>query len=136
MDRIKYKSGYKYQLVESYSLYVYIFPKEDIHTEYIDLNTAGLLIIKSGYASDGPSGPTIDTKSSMRGAFVHDALYPLMRMELLPLDCRKQADKELRRICIEDKMWEWRANSWYKSVRKMAEGSALPENKKEIHVAP
>ncbi len=33
-------------------------------------------------------------------------------------------------------MWKWRARIWYRGVDKLAEGATLPENKKEVMVAP
>ena len=74
---IKYRSGYKYQLVEEYQVRVSLIPENDIKTDFIELSTEGMLIIKKGYAWDGPSGPTIDTPNFMRGSLVHDALYQL-----------------------------------------------------------
>jgi len=40
---------------------------------------------------------------------VHDALYQLMRLKLLPASLRETADMLLRRICIEDGMCRLRA---------------------------
>jgi len=75
---VKYRSGYKYQLVEEYQVKVSVLPKNDIKTDFIELSTEGMLIIKNGYAWDGPSGPTIDTPNFMRGSLVHDALYRMV----------------------------------------------------------
>lgn len=133
---IRYREGYKYQLVDTYIVKVGIYPLEDIKTEYIDLDTEGFLTIKRGYAWDGASGPTIDTKSSMRGSLVHDALYQLMRVGKLGLEWRYQSDVELKKICLDDGMWEWRALLWFKAVRKAAASAALPENKRVVHTAP
>ncbi|MFA7257037.1 MAG: hypothetical protein WC047_05635 [Kiritimatiellales bacterium] len=136
MKSIRYRSGYKYQLVYPYSVEVIVRPEKNIETRFIDLNTSGLLVIKDGYAWDGPSGPTIDTKNFMRGSLVHDALYQLMRDELLPASCREQADRELHRICREDGMSKFRA--WYVlfAVRKFADFAASPESKKPELEAP
>lgn len=136
MKTIHYRSGYKYQLVETYSEDVVICPEKQIETKYINLDEAGLLTIKSGYAWDGPSGPTIDTKSFMRGSLVHDALYQLMRNGLLPSSSREDADQELHRICREDGMNRFRA--WYVllGVRKGAGFAASPKSKKKIRTAP
>ncbi len=163
MNTIRYRSGYKYQLAETYSTSVVICPlsgqrsevggqrSEDrgqktdggdretdsgIETDFIDLSAEGLLTIKKGYAWDGPSGPTIDTKSFMRGSLVHDALYQLMRNEYLPAACREDADQELHRICREDGMCRFRA--WYVllGVRKGAGFAASPKAKKKIRTAP
>lgn len=136
MTKVRFKKGYKYQICSDFDIFVDIFPGENIDVEFISLQTDGLLTIKSGYASDGPSGPTIDTKNFMRGAFVHDALYQLIRMEKLSLSHRKQADKELRKICREDGMTWIRAWWVYKAVRFGGKDSALPENKKKVLIAP
>ena len=127
-DKIHYRSGYKYQLVGSYRLQIQIKPNQPIDTEYLSLTTDGMLTIKDGYAWDGPSGPTIDTKSSMRGALVHDAGYQLMRLKLISRMWRPYFDGLLRDICIEDGMWRWRANMWYDMVRQFAESAADPHN--------
>ena len=75
MKYISYKSGYKYQLYEDYAVMIGMIPPDDVVTDYIELNSDGLLTIRKGYAWDGPSGPTIDTLNFMRGSLVHDALY-------------------------------------------------------------
>ncbi len=80
-SQIRYRSGYKYQLVDDYSVKVRVKPDENISTEFIALDKDGVLKMNQGYAWDGPSGPTIDTKNFMRGSLVHDALYQLMRQK-------------------------------------------------------
>jgi hypothetical protein len=116
--KIRYRDGYKYQLSAGHSEQVSIIPREHIVvTDFIVLSMDGVLIINKGYAWDGPSGPTIDTKNFMRGSLVHDALYQLMREGLISERWREQADKELQRICIEDGMWKIRAWWVYLAVR-------------------
>ena len=86
----------------------------------------GLLIISAGYAWDGPSGITIDTKSFMRGSLFHDAVYQLLREgKLIIPDGRKLADKLLRAICIEDGMWKIRAWWVYRAVRMFGKPSSI-----------
>ena len=133
---IEYRSGYKYQLVEEYAVKVSLIPQADIRTEYIDLDTEGMLVIKKGYAWDSPSGPTIDTHDFMRGSLVHDALYQLMRNGLLPGSGREEADLELKRMCIEDGMWRVRAAWVHRGVRVGGGPAASPESLKKIHRAP
>ncbi len=133
---IRYRSGYKYQLATEYSVQTSVYPLEAILTEFITLNKHGFLFIAKDYAWDGASGPTIDTKSSMRGSLVHDALYQLIRLGVLGSEWRYAADKELLKICIEDGMWKWRARGWFKAVRRVAGFAASPENRKKVHVAP
>lgn len=113
--KVKYKSGYKYQIAETFQYQTDVYPAETLTSPFMELNVDGLLTLFSGYASDGPSGPTFDTKSFMRGAFVHDALYQFIR-EGADIS-RKKADEILRQICIEDGMWKVRAWWVYQGVR-------------------
>lgn len=136
MKQIKYRSGYKYQLAEPHKCKVKVYPQEGIITEYIELDVNGNLVIKQGYAWDGASGPTFDSKSSMRASLVHDALYQLIRHGFLRVTDRMAIDLEFRKICIEDGMWAWRAELWYRMVRKYADFACSPDNKKKTHIAP
>ena len=133
---IRYRSGYKYQLVEEHQVKVSVIPKKNIKTDFIELNTEGMLIIKKGYAWDGPSGPALDTGNFMRGSLVHDALYQLLRNELLEPEWRDEADEELRRICRQDGMSRIRAWWVHRAVRVGAGPAASPESRKKIHEAP
>lgn len=116
--KIYYKKGYKYQLHSPYHMNIQIIPAHDIDTKFISLSMEGNLLIKAGYAWDGPSGPSIDTSSFMRGSLVHDALYQLIANRLLKRGDRERADKLLKRICLEDGMFSFRAWYVYKAVRK------------------
>ena len=137
MDSISYKKGYKYQLKKNYSITIPINPKTDIKTAYIDLTIDGNLTIKEGYAWDGPSGPTLDTRTFMRGSLVHDALYQLIREEHLDRDeFRSRADRLLRRMCKEDRMNSFRAWWIYQGVRFGAGYAANPANKKPLIFSP
>ena len=133
---IKYRSGYKYQLVEEYQVKVSMIPENNIKTAYIELNTEGMLIIKKGYAWDGPSGPTWDTPNFMRGSLVHDALYQLLRNKFLEQKWRDEADEELRRICREDGMSKIRAWWVHRALRFGGGRAASPESRKKVHKAP
>lgn len=133
---IKYKKGFKYQLAEEYECTLSFKPSDIRLIEYIKFDTIGKLVIYKGYAWDGPSGPTIDTKTFMRGSLVHDALYQLIREGMLDPSYRILADKELKRICIEDGMCKLRASYVYWSVRKFAKYAASKENKRKIIFSP
>jgi hypothetical protein len=52
MRKIRYRSGYKYQLAEEYHVDVVISAQssEDIVTEYIELSADGVLTVRGGYA--------------------------------------------------------------------------------------
>lgn len=133
---IKYTKGYKYQLSETYKVYIPIYRPFDIQTQFISLTRFGLLIIHAGYAWDGPSGPTIDTPNFMRGSLVHDALYQLMRWELLPQNYRRRVDKILYDMCYEDNMSAFRASWVYRGLRVGGSLAADPSSRKKVYVAP
>lgn len=135
MEKIGYKAGFKYQLAESYRVYVDIL-NVSVSTRYLRLTPDGWLTIYQGYCWDGPSGPTIDTKTFMRGALVHDALYQLMRTEYIPVQARKHVDQLLYKMCREDGMVWIRAQWVYRGVRLGAGYAADPSAKKEVIYAP
>ena len=137
MPCIAYNSGYKYQLKETYTVRIPVIPPVAIHTEYISLETTGDLTLKEGYAWDGPSGPTIDTLTFMRGSLLHDALYQLMREGRLDHNVyREAADRTLREICKEDGMWSVRAWWVYHGVRLFADPAADPADERPLTHAP
>ncbi len=124
--------NYKYQLVNDYTLAIDLRPEADIRSPFVELTTTGQLTIQERYAWDGPSGPTVDTRTFMRGSLVHDALYQLMRLGLLDYKKhREYADDLLKKICLEDGMWSFRAWYVHKAVRLFAEGSAKPAQPSE-----
>ncbi len=88
---IEFKDGYRYQLKRTFSLQTPIHPPEPVETDFIALEAGGILHLRNGYAWDGPSGPTVDTGSFMRGSLVHDAFYQLIREGHLPAGCRDAA---------------------------------------------
>ena len=112
MDKACYRKlkRYKYQLMDEYSIQIDIKPVKNIEFKFLSLSAEGVLTIRKYYAWDGPSGPTIDTRSFMRGSLVHDALYQLMRLSALDYKAhRKRADEILREICLDDGMCSFRA---------------------------
>lgn len=134
---IRYRSDYKYQLAEGYAITIPIRPTSDINTDFIDLDSAGKLTVKKGYAWDGPSGPVKDTKENMRASLVHDALYQLMRNKKLNTRThRKTADQLFKDICKADGVSNLRASTYYKALRKFGRPAASPQNKKKIARAP
>lgn len=111
-DTIKYRAGYKYQLVNDYIVRTDIKPEYDVETEFILLDHTGLLTIRHGYSWDGPSGPAIDTKNFMRGSLVHDALAQLCRDIYIDRSTFSTAiNLELQKICLEDGMHP--ARGWW-----------------------
>ena len=59
-----------------------------------------------------------------------------MREKKLPLTCRGDVDKEFHKLLLEDGMWEWRADIWYKAVKGFALYAAKPKKPGEVLVAP
>lgn len=135
-DKIFYRTGYKGSLWESYTVKVGIVGHEFEHRLF-RLTMDGWLTIFEDYPWDFASGPTFDTKDSIRGSLVHDALYEAMKLKLLPQTpaMRLIADEELRRICLEDGMSRWRVNLWFWAVQKFG-GWYSKNNEDGILTAP
>jgi hypothetical protein len=126
MIRYKKRRRYKYTLMEEYSYKAKIKAKESCDLGVLAISPEGILTIRPGYAWDGPSGPTIDTRNFMRGSLVHDALYQLMREQKIDQDQRLRADEILRDICLEAGMSRIRAWWVFKAVRLGAANAAKP----------
>ncbi len=139
MKRICFKGGYKYQLEVDYEDIVFLKPSVGVtanENAYIQLSEDGELRIKEGYAWDGPSGPTYDSKNFMRGSLVHDAMYQLIREGFLGEDRKNEADLLLREMCREDGM-SWIRASWvYRGLKWFGGPAADPANKKQPVWAP
>jgi hypothetical protein len=138
---ISYKKGYKYQLHKDYILDIpkhltTLIPSASVYNTFVILKVDGTLIIKEGYAWDGPSGPTFDTANFMRGSLVHDCLYELIREGHLPNSARHDADLLLKQICLEDGMSRVRAWWVFTAVTKFANKSSLPSSNHIIYMAP
>lgn len=137
MRSIAYRGGYKYQLQEGYSLEINIRPAAAVANDYIALDPQGALRIAKGYAWDGPSGPTLDTRNFMRGSLVHDALYQLMREGLLDHTIhREAADRILQSLCREDGMTALRAWWVYQGVCLFGNPASEPAQHRPVLWAP
>ncbi len=128
-NQIKYKKRriYKYNLYSECKYPTEISITPAYKGKYLELDSNGELVIKVGYAWDGPSGPTIDTKNFMRGSLVHDALYQLIREGIIEQKQRDIADKILHQICKDDGMSSIRAWWVYKAVKLFGGSSAKPD---------
>ena len=136
--KIKYRTGYKHQLAETYSLKISITPPKPIDTDFIKLDMSGVITIKSGYAWDGVSGPVIDTPENLRASLVHDSLYQLMRnRKLTPRKKYKnKADRLFRTLCKEDGVLGIVAQAYYEVLKRLGNPSTDPKNIKKILNAP
>lgn len=122
--------SYKYQLAAPYEYKIDLsrFPVTDATPNGFINFHANVMVLSTGYAWDGPSGPTIDTKTFMRGSLIHDALYQLLREGTVPdhhlHEAREYADHLLRKICLEDGMNRFRAWYVYWAVRYFGRAAA------------
>jgi hypothetical protein len=140
MDQcLRYASGYKYQVRAPFQVRLpelADLSRAPIVTDWIELDPDGTLRLKPGYAWDGASGPTYDSKSSMRASAAHDPIYQLIRLGLLPASCREPADKAFHRICEEDGMFAPRAWAWFHLVRIFAKPATDPAAESPDQCAP
>jgi len=127
MERTCYRmlTGYKYQLTADTGCETGL-RVGDVGNDFVQLDGEGRLTLRAGYAWDGPSGPTLDTPSFMRGSLLHDALYQLMRTGLLDPTHRESADRLLRQQCLDDGMPAWRVAYVYRLVRWFGGRHATP----------
>ena len=114
---------WKYQLLEDWTTRTEM-KGFDIENSLFELERDGWLSVYRGYAWDGPSGPTIDTKSFMRASVVHDVFYQCIREGKLPPSRRKLADRELVRYAKLDGMNPVRRFYAFWSLRAFAGGAA------------
>lgn len=134
---MKYKKGYKYQLVEDLVLPSDILPpnNQDIHTYYVSLLKNGDWVFKRGWAWDGVSGPMMDTKATFPGGCGHDGGAYLLRQGKLPPEYKEPVDLWLPNLFLEYGMWEFRAKYAWKAV-SLVDSFADPESAKKIHEVP
>lgn len=135
IERIRYKSGYRYQLAETYYIFTGIKIPCEIVEPFICMSRAGGLYISAGYAWDGATCFP-DIPSIMRASLVHDALYQLLRLGHLPPDVRPAADALMYRCCVEDDMFQPLAWAVLKTVRLAGSPAADPRNAKPLLEAP
>lgn len=133
---IKYAEvTYKYIILEDWQIKFEQGPEQDIRTEFVDFLQDGTFRLKKGFLCDGPSGPTIDTKTSLKGAFVHDGGYYLLRKKQLGQEWRSFFDNKLEEICIDSGMNPIRAEVWHKMVKDFAAYASKPD-KIKVQEAP
>ena len=85
----------------------------------------GVIVAKAGYRWDGPSGPTLDDETNLRGSLFHDIGYQAMKEQeaITKLNfwrkyrIRVAWDKMFRAILKADGMPKVRRFFWYWSVR-------------------
>lgn len=130
-----FERRYKYRTTEEKTYTTGWRLPKDVSSKvgFVHLSAKGTLTIKSGYAWDGASGPTLDTPSTMFASLVHDALYQLMREGVLDQGFRLLADEILGRIMLDSYRGKWtrwhacRVHVWVWAVKKLAAYAAEPD---------
>jgi len=125
--------NWKYRLLKD-ELFDIDLGKEELRTPFLHYSSLGkILLIKKGYCWDGPSGLTLDTDNSILASLFHDALYQLMRLQLIPLKFRRLADRELRETLKQEGMNFFRRWLWYFALRLFARSAATNQKKFDNH---
>lgn len=97
---------YKYELTQTLEIHTNLFGYTVNH-RFFKLTPSGFLTIFKNYHWDGVSGPMIDTKDSMIGGCVHDALYQMIRLGLIRRNEKPVCDKimyAIFNVCGMDKV--------------------------------
>lgn len=133
---IKYIAGMKYQLAETYFIVTPV-TGYNITDDFFVLNQSGSLLIRKGFPWDGASGPTFDTKSSMRASLVHDVFCILMRDGRISYEKWQDTVNDFfEKMCKEDGMWGWRAGLWHAGVEFGDAGNPKQGRDRPILTAP
>ena len=133
---VYYKAGYKYQVTRDHTIRIAVRPFAEIDIDFIRLTMDGQLTIRKGYAWDGASGPTWDTRNSMRGSLYHDVGYQLIRLRLIDKAHKGYFDQLLYDVCVEDGMFKFRAAYWKWAVVNFGTGFVRPSAERQEEVAP
>ena len=125
--RLAYKkiTKYKYKLSKDFTIATDVIGHVVDH-EFYSLSIRGKLTISKGYLWDGVSGPTWDSENTMVGGCIHDALYQMIRMELIPLEMKQVADTLFRATLLKSGMWRIRAWYYYIAVHLFGRFSCRP----------
>ncbi len=132
--KIYYEDNKKFQLTRTCFVHTLVIGYE-IDCQELVLYKDGMLRIAKGFCWDGASGG-IDTKKTIRASCAHDALYKLMRLELLPSSERGNSDKTLRDVMRKDGAVVSRVWSWFLAVSWFGKRNVDPKNKIIEKVAP
>ncbi len=83
----------------------------DVKTRWSHLQPDGVLILFRGYRWDGPSGPAVDTLLTMMPSALHDELYRMRKLGLIPKNTRRLADYTYR-----DALKTWGVPTWRRAL--------------------
>ena len=134
---MKYKKGYKYQVAEEDCWMSNVTGLSAVG-DFYKICESGLIIARKGYAYDGPSGPTIDTKTFLRGALFHDIAFQATREGKIPRNKElfHAWNQMLIDICDNAGMWKIRQKWVLFGVDKGSYWATDPKNDNPILEAP
>jgi len=138
MKPIYYRDGYRYQLAEDFDMHTPIRPMGGLtaESEYITLTGNNRLYIKAGYAWNGANF-VADRPGNMRAALVHDALYQLMRLDLVDRRTqRRPADRLFVKMCREDGIGFILARAYAIGLWVGGKPSTMPTSSRAVLMAP
>ena len=126
----------KYCLSEKFSIQTPV-TGYTIFDPWFELTESGWLFVYRGFCWDGPSGPTFDTKDSLKASLVHDVFCILMRDGRV--NYRQWQDivnAFFMKMCIDDGMPVWRAKLWYMGVEFGDAGNPKQGPDRKVYEAP
>ena len=133
---MKYRKGYLYQLAEDISIKTTLTVSKIIDTAFISLQPNGMMVIRSGYAWDGASGPTFNTNNSMVPSLFHDAAAQLMRQGLLSQERLPYINEHFDYMLKTRGMFWLRRRLWRHGLWLTGGSFAHPENMREVFEVP
>ena len=107
--------SWKYELDEDETFALDIDTHACVETELWSIKRT-IVHVRAGYRWDGPSGPTIDTETAMRGSLLHDVLWQAIEEGLLAPRFQRMADRMFRKVLREDGMLWPRRRLWWFAV--------------------
>ena len=122
IEKFKYRltALYSFKLPVPFPIAIYpLFAPND----WLSYNTrTGIITYEEGYAWDGSSGPTIDSKKCQLAGLVHDGAYQMLREGVFGNHeykeaARKYFDDLYREMCISAGMGRRRAWLRWKGLR-------------------
>lgn len=117
MDLLKHEdiSDLKYRVTERFQLQTDIIPEEPIETLFSSLTKDGLLTLEKGFLWNG-ANVVPDTENLMLPSAIHDAFCNWHVLGLLTLDHRKQSDKLLKDLLLNEQVRDDGKISMYERV--------------------
>lgn len=133
---LRYTEGTKYQVAEDYHVDTPILGESIFDWQFM-LTPDGHLVVRKGFAWDGASGPTFDSKTSMSASLVHDVFCICMRDGRLSYErWQDTVNRFFAEMCQRAGMWGWRARLWHAGVEFGDAGNPRQGADRQVREAP